>query len=335
MKNIDTDKMGNLLKIIEKHASNTYHPDIVEGVGSFFAEITLPKIGNLNLVTSTDGIGSKLEIYKRLKNYHGIGYDLVAMVFNDIICSRAYPFFMLDYYSFKSFDEQRDTQIFEGLSAACKYAGASLIGGESAQLFTHENDNFEIVGFGVGLVESGFVNEPIKKGDYVVGLKSNGFHCNGFTAINHFLQTNGFDLLYTYSEEAGDLVGNALIKPTKIYVKDVHRILADHKNKIKGMANITGDGYFTNIRRILPKNLDVNLTLKLENIPGIMQWYYNKSKCNKYDMAKVFNMGVGFAMITDIETATKITEKYSSAFLAGKVSNKIDDSCDGGVISIE
>ena len=248
---------------------------------------------NLKLVASTDGVGSKLELCNILNKYDTIGIDLVAMCVNDIICQGAKPLFFLDYYAMGKLDLEKGKEIIKGINDGCIQSNCILLGGETAELpFLYNNDNFDLAGFSVGIIEKDVYPKKINEDDLIFGLKSNGVHSNGFTLIHKLLEKNDYDL-------------NELIKPTKIYVNDINYLLNKYGDYIKGISHITGGGLIDNVPRILDKDYNIEINCKWD-VPSVFKWIHEKSDMSEKDMLNTYNCGIGMVIIFDKNIDKKI-----------------------------
>ena len=240
----------------------------------------------IKLVASTDGVGSKLEICKRFSKYDTIGIDLVAMCVNDLICQGGKPLFFLDYYAMGKLDLEKGKDIIKGINDGCKESDCILLGGETAEMpRLYKDGGFDLAGFSVGIIENDIYPKEIVEGDLIFGLKSNGLHSNGYSLVNTLLETIEFDK-------------NELIKPTKIYVKDVEKLKIQFGKSIKGFSHITGGGLIDNIPRLLDNKYKMLLDQEWE-VPNVFKWIYNNSDMNIEDMLKTYNCGIGMVVILD------------------------------------
>ena len=255
---VDIDAGDALVERIKPYAARTMRPEVLAGIGGFGALVELPKrYREPVLVSGTDGVGTKLKLAFALNRHDTIGIDLVAMSVNDILVQGAEPLFFLDYFVCERLDVDVAADVVKGIAAGCEIAGCALIGGETAE---HPNafvpGEYDLAGFAVGVVEKSKAIDGtrIAAGDVLLGLASSGPHSNGFSLIRRILDVAGADLAQPFSGIAGSqTLGDALLEPTRIYVKPV--LAAMQKVDVKGMAHITGGGLLENIHRMFPDSL--------------------------------------------------------------------------------
>ena len=311
--------------------------DFAKGLGVFFnvplgfaGELDLSRYENPVVSVSTDGIGTKLELYKEDNNYADMGMDLVACVVNDILCTGAEPLGFLDYVASNKMNTPDLNQLLWGINEACEFNGIKLLGGETAQLDTLHDGQLELAGFGIGVREkqlnksidvgnsylsdsANFANMEVKRGDMLVGVPSSGPHSNGFTLIREIMQKRGIGLNDDYNELGNIMVKDAILRPTQNYTKCV-MALKQLKIPIKRIANITGGGLEANISRVVPKELDIILTGK-HPIPEIYFWLQRKGDVNWVEMWQTFNMGIGMVFVIDPEFGKYIAGGVEVGFL--------------------
>jgi len=279
-----------------------------KNIGSFGSiyDLSSLKMKNPIIVSSTDGVGTKIELANKFKNFNTIGIDLVAMCVNDLIVQGAKPIFFLDYIAINKIKINKLKKILNGIVKGCKLAGCSLIGGETAEMpGTYGKNKFDLAGFSVGVVEKKnlLVKDKIKFNDIVLAVPSSGLHSNGFSLVRKILKGKIFKL-------PNNLKKN-LIKPTKIYVNELNLI---NKNKlINGCANITGGGLPGNLIRIVPEGLCLNIELSRIKILPIFKWL-KKNNISDTEMLKTFNCGVGFCLIANKKNLIKIKKIFSKSF---------------------
>ena len=261
-------------------------------IGSFASVTKIPKgIKKPLLVSSTDGVGTKVEIANKLKKFDTIGEDLVAMCVNDILVQGAKPIIFLDYISIDKINLFKLKKIIRGIQKGCKISGCSLVGGETAEMpGTYSRNKFDIAGFSLGIVESKklFKKDNIKEKDIIMAIPSNGIHSNGYSMIRNIINKNKINI------NRNNFLKKELLKPTKIYVKEILKLL--DKDLIHGCAHITGGGLPGNLVRIIPQNLCANIYLDKIKIKPIFKWIKSKG-VSDFEMLKTFNCGVGFCFI--------------------------------------
>ena len=296
-----------LVNYISKIASKTYKKDkqanSFKNIGSFGSVFDLGqlKMKNPIIVSSTDGVGTKLELASKFKKYNSIGQDLVAMCVNDIIVQGAKPIFFLDYIAVNKLKLNKVKKIINGIVAGCKLANCSLVGGETAEMpGTYGKNKFDLAGFAVGIVEKKnlLTKKKIKAKNIILAVPSSGLHSNGFSLVRYILKKKNLFLSSKIKKE--------LLKPTKIYVKELNKI--NKKKLITGCANITGGGLINNLVRVVPDNLCLNINLSKIKIRPIFKWL-KKYNIKDSEMISTFNCGVGFCLIADKKNLNKIKKK--------------------------
>ena len=303
------DKLVNYIsKISRKTYKKNTETKSFKNIGSFGSvfDLSALKMNNPLIVSSTDGVGTKIEIANQLKKYNTIGIDLVAMSVNDLIVQGAKPIFFLDYIAINKLKYKKIKKILDGIVSGCKLADCALVGGEMAEMpGTYAKNKFDLAGFAVGLVEKRnlLTKNKIKLNDIVLAVPSSGLHSNGFSLIRHVLKKKNSSLPPYIKKE--------LIKPTKIYVRELNKI--NEKKLINGCANITGGGLLENLGRIVPKNLCLNIDLTKIKIKPIFKWL-KKNNIADSEMLKTFNCGVGFCLITNKRNMEKIKNIFSKTY---------------------
>jgi phosphoribosylformylglycinamidine cyclo-ligase len=267
------------------------------------------------LVACTDGVGTKVLIAQDAKKFDSIGIDLVAMSVNDMIVQGAEPLFFLDYLAVNKLMPARVAEMVASVAAGCKEAECALIGGETAEMpDIYRKDEFDMAGFAVGVVEKHKIitGEAVEKGDVILGLGSNGLHSNGFSLVRNIcfkqLKLNIND---TIDELDGQQIGDALLEPTRIYVKPVIKLLSKYKVKkvVHAMAHITGGGLVGNLPRVLPKNCNAAIKKSNWTVPPIFPFLQNAGPVEEEEMFRVFNMGIGFVLVVAPDFANSIAAK--------------------------
>ena len=305
--NIDAaDKFVNFIANITSKKNGNKKLGNIGGFGSIS---DIPKnIKNPKIVACTDGVGTKIEIANLIKKYDTIGIDLVAMSVNDLIVQGAKPIFFLDYISINKIDLKKLKSIIKGIVKGCKISGCDLVGGETAEMpGTYEKGKFDIAGFAIGIVgEKNILSKrKIKNKDLVLAVPSSGIHSNGYSLIRHLIKKKKINI------KKKTFLKNELIKPTKIYVKEILKLI--NNKLLNGCANITGGGLADNIKRIIPDNLCANINLNLIKPLKIFKWL-KKNNLSDQEMLKTFNCGVGFCLIINSKNFKKVEKHFSKNF---------------------
>ena len=309
------DKLVNYVsKISRKTYKKNTETKSFKNIGSFGSifDLSQLKMKNPVIVSSTDGVGTKIEIANQLKKYNTIGIDLVAMCVNDLIVQGAKPIFFLDYIAVDKLNLNKVKKILDGIVSGCKLAGCALIGGETAEMpGTYGKNKFDLAGFSVGLVEKKDLlkKSKVKLNDVILAIPSSGLHSNGYSLIRHILKKKGNSVLPSY-------IKKELIKPTKIYVKELNKI--NNKKLINGCANITGGGLLNNLIRVIPDKLSLNIDLSKIKTKSIFKWL-KKNNISDSELLKTFNCGIGFCLITNKKNIKKIEKIFSKKYRPYKI----------------
>ena len=309
----------NFVKFISSLSKKRQNSKNFQNIGGFGSITNIPKnLKSPQLVASTDGVGTKIEIANELNKFNKIGIDLVAMCVNDLIVQGAKPLIFLDYISINKVDLKKLKQIIKGINDGCKISNCELVGGETAEMpGTYSKGKFDIAGFSVGIVEKKKIidKSKIKLNDLIVAIPSNGVHSNGYSLVRHILKKKKIKL------KKNKFLKRELIKPTKIYVREVLNLI--NKKLINGCANITGGGIKDNIKRILPSYLSAKIDLNKIKPNSIFRWIHDQG-VNEKEMIKTFNCGVGFCLIVNPKNLKKIKKYFSKNFqpyVIGKIIN--------------
>ena len=309
------DKFVNFISSISKKSSKSGD---FKNIGGFGAISKIPRsIKNPNIVTSTDGVGTKIEIANELNIFDTIGIDLVAMCVNDLIVQGARPYLFLDYISVDKINLKKLKNLIRGVMKGCSIANCKLVGGETAEMpGTYSKGKFDIAGFAVGLVEENkILKNKIKKNDLILSIPSSGLHSNGYSLVRNILKKKKINI------KKNKFLKKELIKPTKIYVEELLKIIKN--NYLNGCANITGGGLNDNIKRIIPKNLCAEIDLSKIKTLKIFKWL-KKTGVSDNEMLKTFNCGVGFCIIINPKNLKKIKKYFPKTYrpyILGKISN--------------
>ena len=315
---VDIKEADNLVKFISKITSNKKGKKKFSQIGGFGSISKIPKaFKNTNIVACTDGVGTKIEIANEIRKYDTIGIDLVAMSVNDLIVQGAKPLIFLDYISINKVEPKKLKEILKGIVKGCDISQCELVGGETAEMpGTYEKGKFDIAGFAVGLVNEKKIlrKSKLKKDDLILGIPSNGVHSNGYSLIRHIIKKRKINL------NKNNFLKNELIRPTKIYVKEILKLI--NANLINGCAHITGGGIVDNIKRVIPNTLSAEIDLNKIKTKKIFSWL-KKSGVDDNEMLKTFNCGIGFCIIINPKNLNKVIkyfEKDFKPYIIGKIS---------------
>ena len=305
---VNIPKADSFVKFISSLARKSSKSGDFKNIGGFGAISPIPRqLKDPHIVTSTDGVGTKIEIANDLNKFDTIGIDLVAMCVNDLVVQGAKPYLFLDYISISKINLSKLKHLVKGIVKGCNIAGCKLVGGETAEMpGTYTKGKFDIAGFAVGLVEKKkILNKKIRNNDLILAVPSNGLHSNGYSLVRYLLKKKKINL------KTSKFLKDELIRPTKIYVKELS--LINEKNLINGCANITGGGLVDNIQRIIPKNLCAEIDLNRVKTLKIFTWLYKMGVSEK-EMLKTFNCGVGFCLVTNPRNLNSVTKYFGKKF---------------------
>lgn len=321
---VDKEEGYRTVEKIKDKVKSTYSANVMNEIGSFGALYKLGDYKKPVLVSGTDGVGTKLKIAFETGKYDTVGIDCVAMCVNDILCHGAKPLFFLDYLACGKLDSDVSSEIIKGVADGCLQAGASLIGGETAEMpGFYTVGEYDIAGFAVGAVEEEEIvnGSDIEEGNAIIAISSSGPHSNGFSLIRKLFA----DLNEVYENKR---IWEHLLTPTKIYVKSIQKLM--ESVKINGMAHITGGGLIENVPRTIPEGLCANIDKKKVEIPSIFKHEYFK-KVTEDELWGTFNMGVGFIVIVKKEDAEKtidiLKENGENAYEIGYISKGENKLC--------
>ncbi len=320
---VDVEKAEEFVRALKGIVSRTHRPWVLQGVGGFGALLRIPEgYRRPLLVASTDGVGTKLLVARAVGRFDTVGVDLVAMCVNDLLTLGARPLFFLDYFAVGRLEPERDLELIEGIVKGCQEADCPLVGGETAEMpGLYREADFDLAGFAVGLVEEDRMvdGKGVVEGDILVGLASSGLHSNGFSLVRKvLLEEMGLDL-QGWMDELGATLGEELLKPTRIYVRTVLKLLEEFP--IKAMAHITGGGLPGNVPRVLPQGLGATIRCGWP-VPPIFS-LIERGGVPEEEMWRTFNMGIGFVLICPEEEAGRLMERAEQlgerAFVVGEV----------------
>lgn len=301
---VSIDAGDELVERIKPAAKRTMIPGVLGSIGGFGALFEIGKeYKNPVLVSGTDGVGTKLMLAFALNKHDTVGQDLVAMSVNDILVQGAKPVFFLDYYGCGKLDVDTAARVVTGIAKGCEISGCALIGGETAEMpGMYPAGEYDLAGFAVGIVEKDAIidGSTIKAGDVVLGLASSGPHSNGFSLLRKVVEVAGASWDMPFD---GATLGQRALEPTRIYVKSTLNVMK--KVTIKGMAHITGGGLLENIPRVLPDDTQCVIHANSWKRPAIFDWLEEKGNINRHEMHRVFNNGIGLAVVVSKEDAAK------------------------------
>ena len=310
------------VKLMKKHVERTMIPGVVSDIGGF-GGLFAPDLGGMRepvLVSGTDGVGTKLRIAQLLDKHDTIGIDCVAMCVNDIICCGAKPLFFLDYIAIGKNEPEKVATIVSGVAEGCVQSGCALIGGETAE---HPGmmpaDDYDLAGFSVGVVDKAKVvdHSAMKAGDVIIALPSSGIHSNGYSLVRKVFNVEHANL-NMYSDELGRTLGEALLEPTRIYVKSVLRCM--DAAAVRGVSHITGGGFYENIPRCLPQGLTAKIDRSAIQTPPIFSMLQRMGGISEHDMFNTYNMGVGMTVIVPKEDADRAVAALDcGAYVIGEI----------------
>jgi len=301
--------------LIAKLARTTRRPEVLSDIGFFGGFFELKGYQQPVLVSSVDGVGTKLKIAAALAQHNTVGIDLVNHCVNDIFTCGAEPLFFLDYIAMGRLMPERVEAIAQGLAQACREVGCALIGGETAEMpGIYAGDDYDLVGFIIGVVEKEkiIMGKTIKVGDITIGLPSSGLHTNGYSLVRKLF---GTDELQTYYSELGRTLGEALLEPHRCYYHQLKPLLP----LIKGMAHITGGGLIDNVPRVLPKGTAAVFRSRAWTVPPIFHIIQERGNVAQDEMHHVFNMGIGMVLICSAEAVDQFTKQLPGAKVIGEV----------------
>lgn len=324
---VDIDEGNRAVNLIKDKIKGTYDKNVIGDLGNFSGLYSLKDFINMDepvLLSSTDGVGTKLKLAQMMDIHNTVGIDLVAMCVNDLICQGAKPLFFLDYIATGKLIPEKIDDIVSGIVEGCKMAECALIGGETAEMpGMYSEGDYDLAGFSVGIADKSKIisGQDVNSGDTLIGIASSGIHSNGYSFIRKiFLEEYKYELT-DYIEELGMTLGEALLIPTKIYVKLVMDLIK--KYELKAIAHITGGGVIENIPRVIPKGLGIDIDKSSWEKPAIFKMIEKFNAIDEVELHKSFNMGIGLAMVVDSDKAEEIVsylnESEKQAYIIGKV----------------
>lgn len=323
---VDIEKGDAFVQAIKPMVESTFRPEVLTKIGGFAGcvSLNLERYKKPILVSSTDGVGTKLKIAFSMNRHDTVGIDLVAMCVNDIVVSGAKPLFLLDYFATSKLDPEKSTKVVSGIVKGCIEAECSLIGGETAEMpGFYKGGEYDLAGFAVGIVEDSQVidGSGVTVGDKLIGIASSGLHSNGYSLVRKLLLDQLKMDLEKRVEEIGEVLGEELLRPTRIYVKTVLNLARDFN--IVGIAHITGGGITGNLPRIIPKGCKAIVQKGAWDIPPIFSFLKEKGNISEEEMLRTFNNGVGMILIVRSKEVEDILGRLRSlgekSFIIGEV----------------
>ncbi len=323
---VDIDKGNAFVETIKSVIADTHQRGVLNQIGGFSSlfSIDKDKYDSPVLVSSTDGVGTKLAVAQLCGIHDTVGIDLVAMCANDIVVSGAKPLFFLDYLAVGKLEIEVAGQIVSGIAAGCKQAGCSLVGGETAEMpGIYREGDYDIAGFVIGIVDRDEIidGSDVRVGNKVIGLASNGLHANGFSLVRKICFNDLGLSVEDHIKELNTTLGEELLKPTRIYVQPILNVLKNYK--INGMVHNTGGGFYDNIPRVLPNGCRVRIVKDSFPVPPIFDFLARTGEVSEAEMYRTFNMGIGFMVIVEDKDVNDIMLQFSALgetpYLIGEV----------------
>lgn len=314
---VDIEAGYRSVELMKEHIKGTMRPEVLTNIGGFSGAFSMEAFKNMEeptLVSGTDGVGTKLKLAFLLDKHDTIGIDCVAMCVNDIACAGGEPLFFLDYIACGKNEPEKIATIVSGVAEGCKQSGAALIGGETAEMpGFYPVDEYDLAGFAVGVVDKKdlITGQDIKPGDTLIGIASSGVHSNGFSLVRKVIKMTT-EALNTYYDSLGETLGEALLAPTKIYVKTLKNI-KEAGVTIKGCSHITGGGFYENIPRMLPDGIRAVIKKDSYEVPPIFNMLSKDGDIAEHMMYNTFNMGIGMVLAVDSKDAETTVKAIEAA----------------------
>ena len=323
---VDVERGYEAVRLMKEHVKRTFNDNVIGDLGSFggFYSIENSGMSKPVLVAGTDGVGTKLKLAFLTGRHDTVGIDCVAMCVNDIACCGAQPLFFLDYIAVGKNHPAKIAQMVSGIAEGCRQAGCALVGGETAEMpGFYPEDEYDLAGFSVGVVDKDKIlnNKTIQEGDVILALPSSGVHSNGFSLVRRVLDVENADIKTPLERLGGKSIGEALLAPTKIYVKPMLALFEEVK--VKAVSHITGGGFYENIPRSIPKGFGAKINKASLKTPPIFDLIMETGNIPERDMYNTFNMGVGMSVVVakeDAEKALKILKANGEdAYIMGEI----------------
>lgn len=326
---VDIEAGYKSVELMKKHVQQTMRPEVLTNLGGFSGAFSMEKMKDMEkptLVSGTDGVGTKLKLAFLLDKHDTIGIDCVAMCVNDIACAGGEPLFFLDYIACGKNFPEKIAEIVSGVAEGCIQSNAALIGGETAEMpGFYPEDEYDLAGFAVGVVDEKDIitGADLKAGDVLIGMASSGVHSNGFSLVRKIFKMDK-ETLNTYHDELGKTLGEALLAPTKIYVKAL-RSIRESGIMIKACSHITGGGFYENVPRMLPEGKHAVIEKDSYEVPAIFRMMAREGKVEEKMMYNTYNMGIGMVLAVDPADVTKALEAVRAAGERAYVIGKVED----------
>ena len=326
---VDIEAGYRSVELMKKHVQETMRKEVLTNLGGFSGAFSMEAFKNMEkptLVSGTDGVGTKIKLAFIMDKHDSVGIDCVAMCVNDIACAGGEPLFFLDYIACGKNYPEKIASIVSGVAEGCKQSNAALIGGETAEMpGFYPEDEYDLAGFAVGIVDEKDIitGKDVKAGDVLIGMASSGVHSNGFSLVRKVFSMDK-KTLDTYHEELGTTLGEALIAPTKIYVKAL-RSIKDAGVRIKACSHITGGGFYENIPRMLPEGKRAVVEKNSYEVPAIFKMLAREGEIAEQMMYNTYNMGLGMILAVDPADVDKTMEAVKAAGETPYVVGKIED----------
>ncbi len=333
---VDIEAGYRSVELMKKHVQETMRKEVLTGLGGFSGAFSMKGFQHMErpaLVSGTDGVGTKLKLAFLLDRYDTVGIDCVAMCVNDIACAGGEPLFFLDYIACGKNYPEKIAEIVKGVAEGCKQAKAALIGGETAEMpGFYPEDEYDLAGFAVGIVDEADIitGKDLAAGDVLIGMASSGVHSNGFSLVRKVFPMEK-EALQTYHEELGATLGDALLAPTKIYVRALQSI-KEAKVRVKACSHITGGGFYENIPRMLPDGKRAVVEKNSYPIPPIFAMLQREGQIAEQMMYNTYNMGLGMVLAVAPSDADTVMEAIRAAGEVPYLVGKIEDGEKGVVL---
>lgn len=325
---VDIEAGYRSVELMKQYVATTMRKEVMGGLGGFSGAFSLSAIKNMEepvLLSGTDGVGTKLKFAFLMDRHDTVGIDCVAMCVNDVACAGGEPLFFLDYIACGKNEPEKIAQIVKGVCEGCNQAGAALIGGETAEMpGFYPIDEYDLAGFAVGVADKKdlITGEDIREGDALVGIASSGVHSNGFSLVRKVFDVNKENLA-EYIPELGETLGDALLRPTKIYVRALKSV-RDAGVRVKGCSHVTGGGFYENIPRMLPDGIRAKVLKESYEVPAVFRLLQKRGQIEEHMMYNTFNMGIGMVLAMKAEDADKAISALEAAgekaYLIGSIS---------------